>query len=89
LRWEARRLLNDCPQGKVILIMPPVAEEEARQRWEEYRSLFPERFPPYQGGEVAVVLDPAGNFQIIRRTNYGSFWGAESHVAACKRALGG
>src|SRR5262249_12416228 len=51
---------------KVVLVMPPVGEEEARGRWEKYCDLSADRLPPYQGGELVLGFDPRGTCQVVR-----------------------
>ena len=51
---------------KVILVMPPVDENEAFDRWEQYRLLSQYRLPPYQGGELAAVFAADGACWVVR-----------------------
>jgi hypothetical protein len=66
LTWEVRRLFSLREIRKVILLMPPVDENEALSRWEQYRTLSKQRLPPYQGGELAAVFDSGGACWVLR-----------------------
>lgn len=56
LTWEVRQLFSLREINKVILLMPPVEEQEAVHRWEQYRVLSQYRMPPFQGGELGAVF---------------------------------
>ncbi len=71
LTWEARQIFALDRPGKVVLVMPPVDEEEARGRWEQYRRLSGGRLPAYRGGELAVAFDPSGRGAVARAAGLG------------------
>ena len=66
LTWEVRRVFSLREIHKVILVMPPVDENEAFDRWEQYRLLSQYRLPPYQGGELAAVFAADGACWVVR-----------------------
>ncbi len=66
LTWEVRQLFGLREIQKVILLMPPVEEQEAAHRWEQYRALSNYRVPPYQGGELGAVFAPDGSCWVLR-----------------------
>jgi hypothetical protein len=66
LTWEAERLFRLDTPDKVVLVMPPLDRETARERWDEYRRLSGERMPAYQSGELAVTFNPGGTCQVAR-----------------------
>jgi hypothetical protein len=66
LTWEVRKVFGLRDLVKVIFLMPPVVENEACQRWEQYRELSRYRLPPYQGGELGAVFTADGRCWVLR-----------------------
>ncbi len=66
LTWEISTLFSLDTLEKVILVMPPVDEGEAKDRWEQYRSLSQGRLPEYCGGELVAAFGPDGKCQVCR-----------------------
>jgi hypothetical protein len=60
LSWEVRRLFALVPATKVVLIVPPLSEQQVESRWEDYRQLSGERIPPSHGGAIAATFDEDG-----------------------------
>ncbi len=83
LTWEAQQVFALPHPQKLVLLMPPVDEEEARARWDGYRALSGGRLPEYQGGELAVGFDPTGAATVVRATRR---WGAFTRDEAAYRA---
>ncbi len=55
LAWEFRQSVALGQPEKVLLLMPPVAEPEAKARWEMFRKEA-SWLPPYEGRELGVWL---------------------------------
>ncbi len=74
LAWEVRRVFEFRQTAKLVLVMPPLEEELARQRWESFRPLCQGRLPPYRGGELAAAFandGPDSGSRIFRRASTG------------------
>jgi len=67
LLWEANRVaeLARATPGRVVLVVPPLPEQEAERRWESYRRVFPQ-LPAYRGRETAVRFDRRGRPVVCR-----------------------
>jgi hypothetical protein len=70
LAWEARRIFEMGQNDKLVLVMPPLEEDTARQRWDTFRTLCQDLLPAYQGGELAAWFAD-GNCQVVRRRRKG------------------
>jgi hypothetical protein len=66
LAWEVLRLLSLHDRGKIILLAPPLAEEEVERRWLVYHEVSRGLIPAYQGGEVAARLGEGGTCHVVR-----------------------
>lgn len=66
LGWEASQMLSEQNLSKAIFIMPPVEDQEARRRWQEYREISQNLFPEYVGGEVAIMFNSNRTHQVFR-----------------------
>jgi hypothetical protein len=66
LAWEADQLFRMAAPEKLVLVVPPVKEEEVRERWENYRQRSRGRLPPYLGGEILVTFSPSWNHHVKR-----------------------
>lgn len=66
LAWEVDQLFQRDVPRKVVLLLPPMDEQEAQQRWQAARLLFREHLPPYQGGEVAATFDAQWKCRVER-----------------------
>lgn len=71
LTWEARRLFLLPDRRRVVLLMPPVDEEEAKVRWKQYRVVSGGLLPPYSGGEIAIGFNADGNCGVTRTPRSG------------------
>jgi hypothetical protein len=69
LTWEAEKVLSLSTPEKAVLVMPPINEEEAKNRWESYRELPNVQLPPFQGGELAAGFSPDRGCQVVRLAN--------------------
>jgi hypothetical protein len=69
LHWEIRRALQDDVREKLILIIPPISDEELKERWEQYRSLCGNAWPEFEGGEVVAVARRPFRFEVGGVTN--------------------
>jgi hypothetical protein len=68
LSWELEQVIQSSILSKLVLIVPPVSEKEARVRWESYAALAGGKLPPFQGGELAAVFQPDGAASVYRGT---------------------
>jgi len=78
ITWEAKRLfgLKDCQ--KVILVMPPVDEEQAARRWGQYQELSQGLLPPVEGGEIAATFAADRTCRVARIEKTG--WYSKSYA---------
>ena len=74
-QWEMEYLARANCADKLILVMPPVREEEASHRWWIYRKLLNWKIPVYQPGLVWAAPNPTGGFQtiVVQRNAEGDF----------------
>lgn len=56
LSWEVERLFTSQFPEKILLVMPPVDEDEAKRRWNQYQEHCQGRLPPYEGGELLALF---------------------------------
>jgi hypothetical protein len=61
--WEVEHLLARIDKSKLILVVPPVSEWNARQRWEQYRAHLP-GLPDFVLSATTVAFDAAGRAQV-------------------------
>jgi hypothetical protein len=66
LAWEARCVFRLPRPKKLILLMPPVDEAEARARWEQYRAISNGRLPPFAGGELLAMFSGGWECHVTR-----------------------
>jgi hypothetical protein len=69
LSWEVGTILRGEHAAKLVLVMPPLASEQVRPRWEAYRELLWEvgvALPPFRGDEIAVTLAVDRDAQVLR-----------------------
>jgi hypothetical protein len=66
LAWELRTVLDTVPPEKVIFVLPPVGEDEARTRWESFREHSGGLLPPYEPGALAAGFDTARTCTVAR-----------------------
>jgi hypothetical protein len=60
LAWELSRVLRRQQLSKLLLVMPPVPEEEAKRRWARFAFMFEGLMPQYQGGELVAMFSKEG-----------------------------
>jgi len=77
LTWEVNRLFALKDLSKVILVMPPIPENEALPRWGRYVELSHGRLSPYRGGEIAATFTADGVCKVVRANATG--WFAKSY----------
>src|SRR5207302_8835247 len=56
LAWEVQRIFEINAPEKVALVMPPVRQDEARERWQKLREASGHKLPAYEGGELIVTF---------------------------------
>lgn len=66
LAWELRTVWSTVPPDRVVFVLPPVGEDEARRRWTAFHDRSDGRLPPYQGGELAAGFGADGACQVAR-----------------------
>ena len=66
LAWEVRRIFASEDPAKIVLFMPPVAEEQARHRWQKYAQLSGGKIPSYRGGELAATFSKDWSCRVAR-----------------------
>lgn len=57
--WEVAHLLSGIDRTKLILVVPPVSEQDAERRREQYRAHLPE-LPEYVPAATTVGFDASG-----------------------------
>jgi hypothetical protein len=77
LAWEAARLVSAGALEKMVLVIPPLPDEEAGRRWIGYRRAMGGKLPGFQTGALyvrmlsesrcQVIVDPAGTTPEDRR----------------------
>jgi hypothetical protein len=73
LAWEVRRIFELQQIPKLVLVMPPLGEKAAQQRWEIFRPLCQNRLPEYQGRELAAAFTRDGSC-IVEKGGMGRRW---------------
>ena len=73
LAWEVRHVFHLQQTAKLVLILPPLEEESARQRWESFRPLCQGRLPPHQGGELAAIFTSDNRCSVARNPDLGYY----------------
>jgi hypothetical protein len=71
LNWELMNLLDRLPPEKILFVMPPVKDEEARARWQSFQERSRGMLPPYQGCELAAGFNVAGECTVVREPRIG------------------
>lgn len=72
LAWEIETVCKLGLQEKLILVVPPLKNEDlVKSRWQSYRRLTPGRMPTDQGGEMVVMFDRLGVCSVERQTGGG------------------
>ncbi len=66
LAWELRKIWETVPPERVVFVVPPVDEEEARARWTALVDRSDGRVPSYEGGELVASFGPDGACQVVR-----------------------
>jgi hypothetical protein len=66
LAWEVRRIFASEDPTKVVLFMPPIAEDQAALRWQKYGRLSEGKLPPYRGGELAATFSNDWSCRVAR-----------------------
>jgi hypothetical protein len=66
LAWELRNVLTFVPPERVVFVVPPVEEVEARSRWTDFHDRSGGRLPAYQGGELAAGFCADGACRVVR-----------------------
>jgi hypothetical protein len=66
LAWELERIQLSSQLQKVFLLVPPLPEEAARERWSAYADRMGGRLPRYEGGEIAAWFDANGKCDVRR-----------------------
>jgi hypothetical protein len=77
LTWEVRRVFQLRKPKKLILLMPPVTEAEAKLRWEQYRDISAARLPPFKGGELLAKFSKGWKCHVTRirgRRTQRAYW---------------
>lgn len=80
LAWELERIQSSMPLQKVLLLLPPLPEEDARHRWNAYADRMGGRLPRYVGSEIAAWFDADGTC-VVRRGPVGG--GTQARDAYC------
>jgi hypothetical protein len=57
LTWELRRVFALEP-AKLMIVVPPVRDEEAAERWGIFRRVAGDKMPPYRGRELVLTFSP-------------------------------
>ncbi len=73
LHWEMELLLKRTDPKKLILVMPPIDETTARERWRSYCELAPLRMPEYVSGLLGVRWISRSTCEMIRTDGKGWF----------------
>src|SRR5205085_2876342 len=76
LAWELKSVLDGVSAEKIIFVLPPVEDAEARSRWESFRNLSHGLLPPFEGHELAAGFDRARKCRVIREIRDGKKSGA-------------
>jgi len=71
LSWELTNLLDRLPPEKILFVMPPVKDEEARARWQSFQERSRGMLPPFQGCELAAGFNVAGECTVVREPRIG------------------
>ncbi len=66
LAWEVDQVFRTAAPEKLVLIVPPLREEELRARWDLYRQRTRGRLPAHQGGELLVRFGPSWEADVRR-----------------------
>jgi hypothetical protein len=66
LQWEINRVIARGVLDKLILVMPPVRESDARKRWNQYAAVLAKQLPAYRGGEVMATQGKGPEWQVAR-----------------------
>jgi hypothetical protein len=72
LAWELQQVVVLGRPEKLLFLMPPVKEEEARARWDMFREAKHFSLPPFEGGELAVEFDSLGRAAVVHRSASGN-----------------
>jgi hypothetical protein len=68
LAWEIRRMCTLQSPEKVIIIVPPIEEDDVRRRWQRYCEVTEGKIPPYEGGEILLTFGANWKCQ-VRKTD--------------------
>jgi hypothetical protein len=66
LAWELRNIWATVAPERVVFVVPPVDEIEAKTRWAALVARSEGRVPPYEGGELAASFDADGRCEVVR-----------------------
>ncbi len=66
LAWEVRKVFSLATPQKLVLVVPPLDEEEIKRRWQRYRELSKGKLPPYKGGEISAVFSRRWRCEVLR-----------------------
>jgi hypothetical protein len=66
LAWEVQQIAALPDADMVLLVMPPVGHEIAKNRWEEYNKLLGCKLPPFRGEEFGIGFYRDGTPRVAR-----------------------
>ncbi len=65
LAWEIEQIKDLDLLSKLVLVVPPVSEEEAEARWGRYNELLDGRLPPYEPYTCFAGPGPGGVWSLV------------------------
>jgi hypothetical protein len=68
LAWEVETILKLGFASKLVLVVPPLKNEEmVKGRWRSYQWLTQGKLPNHQGGEISATCDKSGHWLVDRK----------------------